>query len=62
MILGLSQTRGSQPAAEERMPVLRTTGGHRVSRQNQLELVANARKIKQAVARHSENIDSCAGV
>jgi hypothetical protein len=42
-VLGVSRTRVSQLADAERIPVHLTSGGHRVYRMKQLEVVANAR-------------------
>jgi hypothetical protein len=47
LVLGVSHTRVSQLAAEERIPVHRTASGRRVYRLHQLEVVANARRVRR---------------
>lgn len=46
-ILGVSHNRVSQLASEERIPVHRTASGRRVYRLQQLEVVANARRVRR---------------
>jgi len=45
-MLGISHNRVSQLAAAEKIPVHRTTSGRRVYRQQQLEVVVNARRFR----------------
>ena len=61
VVLGVSRTRVSQLADDEKIPVHHTRAGHRVFRLKQLEVVANARALKfhtpdpyAAITQHDE--------